>query len=924
MAYKQYSDYAYTGNQESYKNRIQNNAFDTNYAEEISFPYKYDVFVNKENTTEGPFSVTESHISSQIDGGVLYLDHRFAVDATGGIASVTCSDGSATIVGYDTYVGSIEFGVEPTTSPFTITYSARGDKTWDSHINAVQNAVMRIENTIGLHDNDPAQTGLISLPLVTTWEPANQADLDNMKLNTLKNIVLLEHLQDDIKIGSTRGAITSTGPHTITIGNPGGADTDSIVIDAASITVNSSNTDGGTLIYSASTGDFVYFTGQSEFASQMTIGKSWAVTGLYSGVIPSHMTGFYNDAMLRVNGNIYFGGNMSGNGSITFVLSTGEMVDVVGGNMYIDNLTVDSSLTVNAPSTFSKRLYVQGPGYFETNNDITLTNKTNYSPTKIDGLDPSYADAAVNSNAMLPGTIGTPIYKEPFDGTDYSNPYISGAKEHPILRSWMYPMLGGWMFTGTVNYEKASYYSHKNVLLVNANMRAASGGYGDVDDYFTYCPGLFSPGDTYIEIENSTSDAFAYPIYYHEALTGTVSTVVTATGLNLYVVADDDAFEGATIAGSTYRLFQPSNAPMGYLSGWGGATTSPNVSFGVQSYSYYGGSTQKTIDIKTHPSHIGPSAGATPWPIYRRIKNNSILTCSVKTALQRNIDHEGISDLPGGYGDITTPINGIAYIYAASHNSYGTLDENVTLIASPSPYGICAENTWGVGLNLNPGQWTIVGEVAASTSDGNTWTHIETVGYRPNGLYDSCWVPITQYRMTDLSLPWSTIPSEPVENMGRCLPIIVHDDWISVADDLWRDNVYEGRMNFYVEHNLGPIRNLSDVSLEVYVGDIKPDIFMHPLSGASANDWGSFHQASSTWASVWGGLTSPFGDRHWLGDGYKPTWNDRRGFLRQIPDAQLAFFDSRFARISIFDEEYMKAYDESLPQYIRVIIKRTK
>ena len=168
MSYEQYSSYGYTGDVEAAKNRIPNNAYDSNLAEAVEFPNKYDLFVNKDNTTVGAFSVVESHTLDDLNGSTLYLDHRPDVDANGTPVTISSSDGTLDQSTLNLTTATIDFSTLPTATTFTVSYSARGDKVWDSHINALQNAVMRVQTTLGLRNAiEGVGTGLITLPLVT-------------------------------------------------------------------------------------------------------------------------------------------------------------------------------------------------------------------------------------------------------------------------------------------------------------------------------------------------------------------------------------------------------------------------------------------------------------------------------------------------------------------------------------------------------------------------------------------------------------------------------------------------------------------------------------------------------------------------------------------------------------------------------------
>ena len=203
MTYSQYSNTPITGYSEAIKNRIDNNSNAAN-SEAAAYPAKFDLFVNKENTSLGAFSVTETHLLSQLAGSTLYLDHRPAVDATGGVASIVISNGGVIdTTQTDVFSASVEFSTAPTASPFTITYSAASDKIQDSHLNSLQNSLMAVENILGVTAPVGGQgTGIVTLPLTTTVNPRDVATYSSL-LGFLPNMVMLRHLGSNLIIGST-------------------------------------------------------------------------------------------------------------------------------------------------------------------------------------------------------------------------------------------------------------------------------------------------------------------------------------------------------------------------------------------------------------------------------------------------------------------------------------------------------------------------------------------------------------------------------------------------------------------------------------------------------------------------------------------------------------------------------------------------
>jgi hypothetical protein len=912
MVYNQYSSYAYTGNVEGVKNRISSNSADTNNSEDTLFPIAYDLFVNKENASNAGFGVSEQHSTADLAGSKVYLDHRLFVDTTGGYAGITSSNGTIDQSSINLTEGSVSFSSVPTDTTYALSYSARSDKVFDSHINALQNAVMRLQQKFGLQAAiGGIGTGLSTLELVTNYTPPNQGALDGIKNNILPNIVTLGHLEGDLKIGSTNNSLLSSHGGVgvvVTLGNhDASGPVDAIQIDGELFKV--SNKLGARPVdiqLGASTGDVLGVSGLANFRSQVTIGLPGAGAGAYQGFVPNLLTGFYNEAMLRVNGGIYFGAGMSGNGNVTFVTTTGGRVDIVG-DLEATDLHVENTSQFDGQAVFLDFVDARSPGYFTTNKDIELRTKTNGEPALIDGLDPSYGQVATESAAEVFGAVTTHLRSD--FGTLESTPYVSGAKRHPVHDFFMYPMLGGWGFTGVVQFAKASDHSSKNVLICDSYMLSIDTV--AAREYGSYSQGLFNPGDTFLEIENGSSERVTYPIYYHDKVFEDGQTHAGVTGFNLYLATDDDVLVSPTVNGQNYRIFQPSNIPARHLSTDFSTDTSPTVTFGNDGNGYYGQGAANRSSFVTQAAYPGPSVGPDVFPIYKQLSPGSVVTENLLTALQRSVDHEKIIATTN-YTTVGAQ-KGIAYIYATSANNKGTEHTNVLLKASPSPWGLAHSQVFGSNVtSINPGQWALVGEVVAQTSiaqAGTAWSLIETVSYRPNAFYDSCWVPLVTYRGANQAVGHDTIP----DNIGRCLPFHGTTD-VGSAD--FDDG--EGDHNFYVEHNIGPVHNLSELSVRVFVARYNTD-----YTRESENVWDSrFRQTAAGSANLWTPFNAPYQGHEFTNS---PGGSVGEGALKEITGScQIRYFDSRFCRISVVATADADITAGSLPGYIRVIVKRTR
>ena len=229
----------------------------------------------------------------------------------------------------------------------------------------------------------------------------------------------------------------------------------------------------------------------------------------------------------------------------------------------------------------------------------------------------------------------------------------------------------------------------------------------------------------------------------------------------------------------------------------------------------------------------------------------------------------------------------------------------------------------------------LVGEVVAETSDGLTWTEVATVGYRANGKFDSCWYPLIKMTMTPqvgdaagTANPWSATP----EDLGRCLPFWYRNTEVNQYYLTGDPGYVDGQYNFFVEHNLGPVKSITDIDVKVYAA------FGPQPSGANdgtnylvsaTGNWQGHHQISTSSASLWNGYNFPYSQYHEYSsnviDGGNEWLRGTRGFVKEVKDASLAHLDPRWARISIPSEFYLTLpQNEDKAQYIRVIIQRVR
>lgn len=886
MTYNQYSTNAQTGAPEAGKNRLSSNSNATS-AESILWPAKFDLFSNKENSTMSDFAVIEEHSTANIAGSLLYLDHRPASDLSGNVGTITLSDGVISTGSTDVFNKSVTFSTLPTADTFSVTYTARADKIEDAHINALQSAVMEIQSRLGVTSpSDGFGTGILTMPTVTTFDPSTAAELTEVQ-TFLPNIVLLGNLDSNLKIGSTNNSNLPQSNITLTLGNTGALTRDSLVIDVDALTVQSTNgTTAGIFNYSSNTGDQVGFSGVVELASQVRIGKSYgALIDSYEDTVPSGAGAFYSGAALQVHGGIWFGSGLSGNGNITIVTLTGEALTVIG-EFHGTSLLIDNAATFNGTTTFNSITQIAYPGSLASNNHIALNDRPDGAPSKIDGLDPSYAEASLKHHPVLKGTVTSNV--RPVITQEDANPYISNAKYHPQLGFTMYPIIGGWTFTGNALYEKASVGTHQNVVLLECGLEAISRLGGGSTESGSYCTGLFNPGDTFIEfaLPNSNKNKLSYPIYYHtpEGYNGN-----TLTGINAYLACDDAAFtDGTTLAGSTWKMYQPGNVPVENITADFTTPTAPKVKFGNLNNSDY---PSQSLGLITNKAWEGGTTVVDDRPLHKKLAASDSVVVDVTSALTKSI--EGL-----------TAATGVAYIYATSNPGNDiTLQTAIQLRATPSPYGIASTSVFQGGFNMNPGQDCAVGEVWASTSDsGVNWTLIEVASYRADAFYDSGWIPMVNYVGTGMA-----------PNLGRCLPITGS---LAGTDYEAAENNY----NFFVEHNLGPVRGgLTEFDFMVWVSRFKDTAYTGQQSTANT-DTMLYQQTSAGDMNLWSPFAMPYES---IGT-YVQGYNGSKGALMDITDkARINMLDSRFARISIDSDPGSDAVIEN-NEYIRVYFRRSR
>jgi hypothetical protein len=1000
MAYNQYSQWAPTGAHPAAVTRVTSNPHSTKDGY-VGFPNKFDAFGNKENAGIGPFAVTESHPIADIVGGVLPLDHRVAVDITGGYTAPTLNGGGA-VTSTDIYQSTITVGTTPSVDPFNVTYIARADQIHDTHINAIQNALMATQQQVGLGSLiSGAGTGISTLNVVTNFDPSDAVEYSVFAAK-LSNGLMLGHLSSDLQISSTHESFMAGYGNTglkVTLGSTTANTRNDVTIDADVFTLETAAgadpvNKRGTYHIGGTTGDLTIITGETRIASQLTVGYPGGahIDPIVTTVPPSPSGAFYSGAAIRAHGGIWFGSGMSGFGDITFITTEGENVDIEG-DLETDTLAVNQSTVLN------------GSTYIPTSSTFTCGNWSHIQFYTV----PYFAGNASSKAGYLRGRWGLGLEGHQMQDPDYVSMYgqIRGhtvgsvvdsckpqitqgntgqygqknIKRHPTLGVDMYPIIGGWTFTGKVNYNPGTVYDHNNVVLISSDMTACGPGGetgtahdnvihtlgglaggdsiwspslgGGVSGWGSYSSGLFSPGDTYIEFESTSStnlrEQHAYPIYYHEPNIGSNGTMYEnmVTGLNLWVVGDDNT-QLANLVGNHYRIFQPGNAPVEHLECDFSTAALPLVTLKFQGLGdspndyekqRFGMVTDKPLNDKSHwhQDHI-----------YKTIDSYAMTSNPMRAvitgALAKSVEAK-VQLTSGVVYPSTFRMTGVAYIFAcaktlsqsqhadmlptdqsfAAHNNQGGL----VLKASPTPFGVADAGLYESATNsLTTSDLGVpLGEVVAYTTQdpdgGGAWTHVETTSYRVDGYYDSCWVPLVEYQSNfllhdrDIANPAFIAGAFGNGGLGRCLPFYGtttrQSDGVSTFKDgqqVYAEDSALGYSQFWVEHNLGPIRSLADLDFKAYVASyasMKTNgrNSVYPLlTGVHDN---SLYKLSQNQYNLWASPPDIYADaadipssstEHFAVSPLESAID--RGFMNEITHAvSVTYMDTRFALLSV-------------------------
>lgn len=549
----------------------------------------------------------------------------------------------------------------------------------------------------------------------------------------LNNGVHLPHLDQNIVIASSDDAtlqlLRGTG-YTIQLGRQA----DNVIIDATGFTVRQSDgTKTSRVTLGSKTGDVITWKGTASGAGPLSIGGAeWPG---YSGVVfAGDLSGaYYSGSMLRCHGDASFMGDVRAIGNITIINTTGSTSTVIGDWTIRDELFVEGVSHLQGP-TITSEVTVQENLYLDK--DLVANNlagQGGVGQTLIDGLDCS--EIAWTYNTSIKARHANSVVSAPMN-TNYMTP------KKVTYRPWMQlgpDSLVGDVFaiTGQLNATASSSGAHPHILQLLMDVPLVSGTYSDYGYSSGYwSPGMMQPGSMWIKMLDGQAQGFNAPIYgYTVEETGTLNTL---TRLNVFL---PEAISNPPQTNNYYIMYNPGSIRYNTVSAVGGA--SPTFSINASS---------------TEPLALSFEDSV------RVMKSNSS-SYSLSTALTNSINGLGGS-----------PVTGIAYIFADASN---TDPENPPIFkARATPIRM---------QNQTP-----VGEVVASYN-GATWSILDEISYRPNGYYDSAWVPIYNNAATQIT-------------SGRVTPGMTTSS--------------TNPMRVYFHHDLGTSVDMGNISANLYLGSL--------------------------------------------------------------------------------------------------------
>ncbi len=814
----------------------------------IGYPTKYSVYVNKISEADGSTTVTEVREVSELVGNRLYLWHRPVTLPNGTPTTITIGGGGSPVLdtgSTNAKSAYIVFSTLPT-SQFTVTYLAAPDCLHAWNLNTLQDDVMEMQKSLGV-TNLTGSPGLRNLAYAT-FDIPNDANYSGVA----PRAVYLSHLAQNIVIGSTNDPSLSPSlgsSHTIQIGRS----TDAVLIDTTGLHVVQSDGSKTTNITLGNrTGDYLTWAGQVSGQGPLTIGgPAWQG---YSGVVfsPEFTETFYTGAMLRVHGDVAVAGGVRSIGPLIVVTTTGTTSIVLGDWTVQDELFVYGTTHLNG-ETETNNLRVRYDLFVDGN--VFLTNETaGPGGAVIDNLDPS--EVAHSYNTLIKKRISNCV----IDGSHVTrevDPKLNVYAPHYRLGA---SGLVGDVFTvtGRLDGSVASSGAHPAIFQVSLDVPVVHGTFtglikwtGDLSASINptgqytgvWCPGLMNPGSLWMRVTNGQGRGFTAPIYNYDIRQANTMGIQQ---MRVYCPEQNILDPGLVPTTSdSVMLYNPGSVPYNFLSAVGGASPTYQVS----------GSSEFPFKVAFDDEV--------------RIMRTSTTNLSLLEALEKSI-----SGMP------STQPTGTAYIFASA---LYTDPENPPIFKA-RPVGMRMPNE------------APVGEVTAYKA-GGTWTILDTVSYRPNGVYDSAWMPIVSGCAQGL-------------NSGRFIPAL----------NASSNTFYK----YFFQHNLGPNLDLAHLNAELYLASMPS--YPRALTG-NLNGFNQVHTDLHGFNGV--DHNAGFGpDGRFL---RVPLHSSRTSSsAADVRDASIFYIDSRVVGVNIapgliydLPTGYSVANTKGKPyQYMRVALRR--
>ena len=682
MGYQTFSQHAPTGS--TAKLVVSPNEYAVE-GRTIGYPSRFSLYVTKESTVDGSFSVAEVHEPSDMIGFRLYLYHRPLLKADGGAVSIVVSSTpTATVTEVNGKQGYINLSAVPT-SQFTVTYTAAPDCFSMWHLNTLQDDMMEVQRVLG-PGNQTDWAGLRNFSYGVFNNP------NDFTSGVVPNAIYLSHLNSGVSIASSdNAALTGLlgGAHTIQIGRG----RDFVHLEGTGIRLTQGIAGYQSIIeLGTKTGDRLYYSGLVSGQGPMAIGGPlWPG---FSGTLGAITEAWYTGSMLRVHGNATILGGLQIVGTITTVHTTGQSSVIAGDFTIRDELFVYGVSHLIGPTETNKLSVAQN---IHLEGDLIGVNTQGGGgppggQTLVDNLDCS--EVAHTYTTAIARTLPNSVISAPRAGHTLPRHSIIG-------HSYSIPsgqLVGdSFLLTGYFNAQISASGGYDSIL----QLRFASGYFPIVSGFGTgaegllnggtYSKGMFDPGSLWVEVINGAALGYKAPIYHHDIqeTTGLVGAHTSVTRINAFVPSPPSQ---SFSPNDLFALYNPCSMPYEYIYSAGGNPPTFRVS----------GSTTTPLKI-AFEDHV-------------RVHTSLSSAVSMQKALGQSV-----SGLAG------TNRTGSTYIFATSNGI--DVESSPSFLARPVAFRM-------------PGE-TCLGQVIASADTPfETWTILQTESFRPGGFYDSSWIPI--------------------------------------------------------------------------------------------------------------------------------------------------------------------------------------